>query len=224
MNFFPNWAKNILFLIVYIFSGLSLILIINGLVTGEGLTPFNTAVEEAMNHLRTPLLTSVMIVITNIGSPLVLCFFAIILGIILLLHRDTYDTLLYLVSIALAVVSFSVLKNSFHIARPGGGLVSLSGWSFPSGHATVATAFFFATAYSFFGWSKSWLARTGLILFCIVAASLISFSRLYLGAHFALDVLAGISLGLLSVSFTALVFNIFLDERSLLRRRRFRGL
>jgi membrane-associated phospholipid phosphatase len=58
------------------------------------------------------------------------------------------------------------------------------------------------------------------VLSCIVSAALISLSRIYLGAHFALDVLGGVTLGLLSVSFTIFVFNIFLEERHLPRRKR----
>ncbi|MBX4195742.1 phosphatase PAP2 family protein [Candidatus Parcubacteria bacterium] len=213
--------KNMWFLLVCIFSGLTLLVITTGVQSGAGeLTPFNNAVETAISHFRTPLLTTIMLFITNAGSPLVLSAIAIGLAILLVLHRDTYDTLLYMVSITLSIVSFIMMKNFLGIPRPVYSLVEqLSSWSYPSGHATVATAFFFVTGYSFFSWPKTWSVKISLVTLCLIGAGLVCFSRVYLGAHFALDVLAGISLGLLSVSFTILVFNIFLSEREWWRRK-----
>jgi undecaprenyl-diphosphatase len=220
MKSFHSFVKNLLFLLVYICSGLALTIIIDGLITGTELSPFNTAVEAFVSHLRTPWLTEVMLFITNIGSPYALSIVAFVLIVVLLLHRETYEALLYIVSLTLTVVSFVVLKNFFQFSRPADSLVSLSTWSFPSGHATVATAFFFTTAYSFFDWTKSFGKRAMLVFVCILATCLISFSRIYLGAHFALDVLAGTALGLMSVSLTALLFNVFLEEKRLIRRKR----
>ncbi|MBX4200155.1 phosphatase PAP2 family protein [Candidatus Parcubacteria bacterium] len=220
MNPFPNWARNILFLLVCILSGLALVIIINGLTTGTELTPFNTAVEHLVTPFRHGWLTKVMLFTTNLGSPTALLFFGILLAIYLLLNKDTYDALLYVVSILVSIISFIVLKNMFVIARPDQALTTLSTWSFPSGHATVATAFFFATAYSFWDHFKTFMSKITFVIFCIVSATLICFSRLYLGVHWALDVLAGVALGLLSVSFTLLIFNIFLEERTWWRRRR----
>ena len=219
MNF-SNSVKNVVFILVYIISGLALLLIIEGLTSGQELAPFNTAMGDLLRPLRSSTLTTIFLVITNVGSPLVLSIVACFLAIILVLHRDTYDALLYIVSIALALFSFIILKNIFILPRPEGGLIGLSGWSFPSGHATVATAFFFATAYSFIDWPRNSVNKFVLVFSCVLGAGLISLSRLYLGAHWALDVLAGIALGLMCVSFAALVFNIFVTERSIKIRRR----
>lgn len=213
--------KNIFFLLVAVFSGLTLFIITVGVTSGAGeLTPFNNAVEAAIAPFRNPLMTSLMLLITNIGSPFVLSMIAIVLAIILILHRDTYDTLLYMVSLSVSIIAFVVMKNALGIERPAQSLVaSLSSWSFPSGHATVATSFFFVTGYSFWNSLKSWGLRVPFIFLCIVGPALVAFSRVYLAAHFALDVLAGIALGVLSVSVTILVFNIFLSEREWWRRR-----
>lgn len=220
MQSFSSWAKNIIFLLVYILSGVVLVIIIDGVATGNELSPLNNAVESLVEPIRTPFLTEFMLYVTNFGSPLILSTVAIFLAIILTLHRETYDALLYIVSIMISVITLSILKNTFEITRPLEGLISVGGWSFPSGHATVATAFFFVTAYSFFDWPKRVSGKALLVALCIFSATLVSFSRLYLAAHFALDVLAGIALGLLSVSFTALIFNVFLEERGFRGRMR----
>ena len=217
---FRNWAKNFMFLILFVLSGLALIVIIGGLKAGSELDPFNTAVEQIIVHFRTPFFTNIMLAITNLGSPLMLTIISIFLAIIIVIKKDTYDTLLFIVSITLSIISFSVLKNVLHLSRPVDSLVHLSGWGFPSGHATVATTFFFSVAYSFFDHFKSAMVKVLLVGLCMLGAASICLSRVYLGAHFALDVLGGIALGLLVSSFTVLIFNMFLEEKRSLRKKR----
>lgn len=220
MDFFSNWAKNLIFLIVYILSGVTLVVIIDGLLTGDDLTPFNTALESAMAALRTPPLTTFLVMVTNIGSPFILAIAACILAGALILGKDAYNAYLFLVSMALSIISFIVLKNAFEVARPSIEILQITGWSFPSGHATVATAFFFALSHAFFGRIPSDLGKIVLIVGSIIAAGLVCFSRIYLGAHWGLDILGGVALGVLSVSFTVLMFNVFLEERTWRNRRR----
>jgi membrane-associated phospholipid phosphatase len=219
MNLFRNWAKDILFLLVYMISGLVLVIIIDGLISGTDLIPLNLAVERVVSLSRAPFMTNLMILVTYIGSPFVLFSIALFMSVMMILHKDTYNALIFLISMMMAVVSFIVLKETFQVSRPNSEFFNFNGWSFPSGHATVATAFFFALAHSFFNNSRRTLSKilvgSGSILFVF----LISFSRLYLGAHLTLDILAGIALGLLSVSFVVLFFSIFLEEGRSLRRR-----
>lgn len=216
---FPNWAKHILFLLVYMISGLVLVVIIEGLLSGTELIPLNTAIERIVVHMRTPFLTTFFVSVTRLGNPSILLSAAAFIALLLLMRGRPYDATLLVVTLIMAVVSLSVLKNTFQITRPGSEIVDVNGWSFPSGHATVATAFFFMLAYSFFGRMKTLGGKTILILGSIFGAALICFSRLYLGAHWALDILAGITLGLLSVSFTVLLFNIFIEDKRSLRNR-----
>jgi len=220
MTSFHNSAKNLLFLLVYIFSGTALVIIISGLSAGSELTPFNTFIEEAILNIRTPFLTAIMINITNFGGPITLLVVSVFLAAALIFRGETYDVLLFMVSMLVSMAALIILKETFQLARPDAALIGISGWSFPSGHATASTAFFFTTAYAFFDWPKSSLGRFMLVFFCVFGATLISFSRIYLGAHWSLDILAGIALGLLTVSFVALVFNIFLEEKGILRKTR----
>lgn len=219
---FPNWAKNILFLLVYMISGLVLVIIIEGLLSGAELIPLNTAIERVVVHTRTPFLTTILVAVTRLGNPFMLSSATALIAALLIMRGRRYDAALFVVSMIISVVSLTVLKNTFQITRPGSEIVDVNGWSlwsFPSGHATVATTFFFMLAYSFFGKTKTLRGKTVLVLSSVFAATLICFSRLYLGAHWTLDILAGIALGLLSVSFTVLLFNIFIENRRPLRNR-----
>ncbi|MFH1473226.1 MAG: phosphatase PAP2 family protein [bacterium] len=210
---FPNWAKNILFLLVYMLSGLTLVLIIEGLLSGTALTLFDTSIEQVVVHIRTPFLTNFFIFIAGVGSPFVLTVVSAFLAIMLAIRKDIYSALLMVVAMVVSLASLTVLKDIFQVSRPPNTLFNFSGWSFPSGHATMVTAFFFITTYTFFGRIRTTLGRVNLVLGSVLGTILVCLSRLYLGAHWALDVLAGITLGLLSVSFVILIFNIFLEER-----------
>lgn len=210
---FPNWAKNILFLLVYMLSGLLLFIIVGSLLSGADLTPLNTAIESTVTHLRTPLLTNFIVAVTYLGSPFILFLISCLLSVVLALRGQLLDALIFVVSMSIAVASFILLKEVFQISRPSSDLLSLDSWSFPSGHATVATAFFFVLAHSFFGKLKGGWSRFFLVLGSVFGAALVSFSRLYLGAHWTLDILAGIAVGLLSVSFTVLILSLFSREK-----------
>lgn len=214
----PNWAKNILFLLVYMISGLVLVIIIEGLLSGSDLTPLNTAIESVVSSMRTPFLTSFLVMMTKIGNPFVIACVAVFLSVMLILKGHVYDAMLFLIALIVAVVSLTILKNIFQITRPTSGIYGADGWSFPSGHATVATAFFFLLIYLFIGKLRANLHKTLLIVGSVFGTFLICFSRLYLGAHWTLDVLAGVALGLLSVSFTVLMFSVFLSERRSFRK------
>ena len=216
---FPNWAKNILFLLVYMISGLVLVIIIEGLLSGNELIPLNTAIEQVVAYMRTPFLTNIFVAVTRLGDPFTLSSVTALIAALLFIKGRSYDAVLFIVTLVVAVISLTVLKNTFQITRPNSAIFSTDGWSFPSGHATVATAFFFMLAHSFFDKMKTVGNKVILILGSIFGAGLICFSRLYLGAHWMLDILAGIALGLLSVSLTVLLFNVFVgDRRSIIRR------
>ena len=95
-------------------------------------------------------------------------------------------------SFLLACGVSAVLKDAFDRARPEAADPSLvplvatpSNASFPSGHAL--TAFAAAVAVSALHPRLRWPA--------LAVASLVALSRVYLGVHFALDVVAGAALG-----------------------------
>lgn len=214
----PIWAKNILFLLVYMISGLILVIIIEDLLSGTELLPLNTAIEGVINSMRTPVLTGLIISLTKLANPFLFSALAILIAVFLINKGNTYDAALFLVAMTIAVVSLTVLKNVFQVSRPPTGIYGVEGWSFPSGHATFATSFFFLLSYIFFDKIKRTGLRVLLVLGSILATLSIAFSRLYLGAHWTLDVLAGIALGMLAVSFTVLLFNLFIGENRSLRR------
>jgi len=86
----------------------------------------------------------------------------------------------------------ALAKLSFVRPRPALSVFGEQGFSFPSGHATVAVALYAYLAFLYWGRRKKLIYI--ITIFIILA---IGFSRLYLGAHYLSDVLAGYAVGLL---------------------------
>jgi undecaprenyl-diphosphatase len=86
-------------------------------------------------------------------------------------------------------------KILVHRSRPAESVYFESSFSFPSGHATAAAAFFGFMLYFCWKTMDSWKRRLQLSFFIIALIALIGFSRIYLGVHYLSDVLAGFLLG-----------------------------
>ena len=87
--------------------------------------------------------------------------------------------------------------------------------SFPSGHTTTFFCLYFALCVLFMAKSKApvgWSVIVQLLLFTLAAVS--SYSRLYLSQHFALDVLAGMIIGVISVAIVAYIFATVLRKQA----------
>lgn len=100
-----------------------------------------------------------------------------------------------LIPVFIAAVTTIVLKILIHRGGPRPFVVPWfeilipffpSKYAFPSGHATRAFAFAFGLTAKY--------PKKGILIF--TAAILIGFSRVYIGAHYPLDVLAGALLGI----------------------------
>jgi undecaprenyl-diphosphatase len=103
-----------------------------------------------------------------------------------------------------------VLKRSFERTRPeyADPLLAASSWSFPSGHAMGTFILFGLGCYVLLRETRSW-TTAGLVIsvslsWCLVMA----FSRLYLGVHFASDVVAGIIAGVAWVAVCVSAFEM----------------
>jgi len=96
----------------------------------------------------------------------------------------------------LTVVSIVSLKTFYAVPRPADAMVVLESYAFPSGHATgvlflaVVLWWHLVTIHKF---PRVWSA-VGLLAF----AGVVGYSRLVLGVHTELQVLAGYCLGLLT--------------------------
>ncbi|WP_110689401.1 bifunctional DedA family/phosphatase PAP2 family protein [Salinicola endophyticus] len=169
--------------------------LLENLMAGDPLVRANQAVFHAMQALRTHWSDTVMLAITELGDGFVTTSLTIAVAAWLLLRRAWHGALYWLAAVGGAALFTPVIKAMVHWPRPTAGLYS--GWeafSFPSGHATINTVLYGFLAYlvarGLPARQRGWVIGAAMMTVMWIALS-----RLYLGAHWLADVLAGMAIG-----------------------------
>ncbi len=86
------------------------------------------------------------------------------------------------------------LKHTFERARPhfAEPIVTLTTYSFPSGHTMASTVLYGVLACYFARRAQSWTGRVLPFVLAALMIGTIAFSRMYLGAHYLTDILAAL--------------------------------
>ena len=152
--------------------------------------------------------------ITVLGKwQVVFVFFLATLAILWLWRKRTYIIPL-LITIFGAEFFTGVAKLIFHRPRPASAVYLEHSFSFPSGHATIAMAFYGFLIYIIIRNAQRWRVKLNVFFSGLILIALIGLSRLYLGVHYVSDVWGGYLIGALW-----LIIGISLAEY-LLRRKK----
>jgi membrane-associated phospholipid phosphatase len=134
--------------------------------------------------------------VTVAGVPLVVDAVALVGAALLWWRGRRSDAAVVLASRLLAAVANPIVKSLVHRQRPvlANPIIHVSGYSFPSGHATDAASTYLVIALVLAG---SAVRNAGRVMVASAAALclLVAASRVALGAHFPSDVVAGLALG-----------------------------
>lgn len=166
-------------------------------VAGGGeLTAFDLAFARALQEEATPAWRERFAIVSRLGTAPVLTLAAGIVAAVLFRQRRPMLAGVWIAAQAGGGLLNLGLKELFARTRPEfAEPLGVSGWSFPSGHAMGTFIFCGLGAYLLLRRRRSWTAAgliiTAALFWCVV----MSFSRLYLGVHYASDVVAGMIAG-----------------------------
>lgn len=180
-------------------------------------TAFDLAGRSSLRSLQTDWLSSVMWAASVFAAPRNLMPLGIVAAFVFFLRGWRRGAVLVLVTLVGAGLLDVGLKALFARARPEAFFdyyPSPSSYSFPSGHALVATCFFGGIAVLLTHRLESRVTQLLVWLVAIGLIALVGVSRIYLGVHYPTDVLGGFAVGVIWV--TAVAFG---DRQAEHRRR-----
>ena len=170
-------------------------------------TAFDLTLRAAVRSRETAELTRVMWGASVYGAPVRLLPLGLAAAAAFLLRGWRRGALLVLVTLGGASLLNTGLKGLFARARPDTFFdyyPAPQSFSFPSGHALVATCFFGGIAVLLSHRLRGRLARILVWASALFLILLIGVSRVYLGVHYPTDVIGGFAVGIVWVASVAL--------------------
>ncbi|MDB5763040.1 MAG: hypothetical protein JWQ21_2035 [Herminiimonas sp.] len=174
----------------WIFGGIA-----EDVVGAEEITVIDVQIAQWFHNHATPALTQFMFIVTNLHGTLAISVYSVMLAIFLIRKKDWYWLLALLVSVPGGMLLNVLMKLAFQRARPSfdNPLLSLTTYSFPSGHAAGSALFYGILAAYLINRAKSWRWRIFIGAAALLFVALAGLSRIYLGVHYLSDVLAAVA-------------------------------
>ncbi len=150
--------------------------------------------KNVILNLRSEPLTAIMKIITNLASAYTLI--AITIASFVFIKNKKIGKCIT-VNLVLSTLLNQILKYTVQRPRPEGYMIiNENGYSFPSGHSMISMAFYGLIIYLI--WKKMKNVKLKYILcgFLSILIPLIGFSRIYLGVHYASDVIGGFAISI----------------------------
>ena len=193
-------------------SLLAFVVLLQNMLSGDIMRLDAAAYDFFVVTLRNDWLTYIMTGFSDLATPVVL---VAMLLIVAAFAPGKAPGICATVNLGAAIIIDLVLKEIIQRPRPDGfRLITEVGYSFPSGHSMVAMAFYGLLIYLVWHYEPS---RTLKLLFCTTFTAVIALtgiSRIYLGVHYASDVLAGFAVALAwLLVYTRIFVPMFMDGR-----------
>ena len=170
------------------------IMLLEDIFENEQLTLDMVVYRLVILNLRSEPVTAIMKVITNLSSAYVLI--AITIGILLFVKNKKVG-LCVASNLVITTLLNQLLKYIIQRPRPDGyRLIAESGYSFPSGHSMVSMAFYGLIIYLIWKMVKNKKIKYISCGILGLLIPMIGFSRIYLGVHYASDVIGGFAISI----------------------------
>ncbi len=162
-------------------------------VTGDRVTVLDVRIARWLRDRATPHLTTAMLFFTHLHSTLAIGIYSAVAAGIMASRRQWRRVVTVLVCIGGGLALNVLMKHAFQRGRPvlEEPLLTLSTYSFPSGHVVGSTLAYGLLVVFVFRRSRSLPLRALALVGAGMAIALVAFTRLYLGVHYLSDVIAG---------------------------------
>lgn len=182
----------------FLYTLLLLLGVIEDVLTLDPIVAADTRIANLLYVYRAPSAVKVFLWITLLAKAKIVLSLAALCTLLFWVWRKRAFILPLWITIAGSGVVNLLGKVAFHRQRPAGiGAYAEASFSFPSGHATIAAAFYGFIVYFLWRQTETWKNRLNVLFAGLLLIFAIGFSRLYLGVHFVSDVLGGYLLGVL---------------------------
>jgi undecaprenyl-diphosphatase len=179
-------------------AGCTAFVVIAEEVLGGGeLVQFDLAFAEALRETTSASWERRFAAVTRLGNTDVLAAAVVVVAIGLIATGRRMMAAGWALSQAGGGVLNATLKELFERTRPdyADPILTSGSWSFPSGHAMGTFIACGVGAYLVLRSVSGWGARATVVVIALAWSLVMSFSRLYLGVHYASDVVAGLVAG-----------------------------
>lgn len=180
-------------IVVLAIAGLLFALVAGHVVNGGALAIIDVQLAQWLHEHSRPRLTQCLLALTHLHDPIVISVVAALITLYFIWKKRWYAALAVLLVVQGGMLLNLLAKQAFHRARPSfeNPLVTLTTYSFPSGHVVASTVFYGVLAALLISQTTSWRRACCIALTVLAMVVLVAFSRMYLGAHYLSDVLAG---------------------------------
>ncbi|MEO6016502.1 MAG: LssY C-terminal domain-containing protein [Polaromonas sp.] len=181
-----------------VFLGLWFFLgVLQDLVAKDPLVILDIRLHNLVPLFRTPDVTQLMLVITELGGPTVLSLLCIGMAFLALARQARRLAATFVLALVGTGIVSVLLKVLIGHPRPIDAIVSANEASFPSGHLLSGTVMYGLLAVLLLGSRTGGRLRALGVTFLLLVIVGIGLSRLYLGVHWPSDLLGSLALALM---------------------------
>ena len=182
------------YILLFICLMLFIVVLIN--VLNGNIQNFDSNIYNLISFIKSNFMDIVFRAITKFGDEEVLILIAIVCLIFIKNRRIGGSIAINLASIGLIN---HILKEIIQRPRPPieFRMVEESSFSFPSGHAMASMAFYGLMMYYIYNYLKNEKLKNIICTILSILILLVGVSRIYLGVHYASDVIAGFLLSII---------------------------